>query len=187
LPAPGPPWPWPTAIGPPSEPPPPFSGRPEAGVSGPPFPLVIDRLRTALTPRSFRGYLDLHRATNGRAAHHRHLTSPFTLQQRSPSHEVDRAAEATLTASVTKRVGTYNHQLACLHRAFTGNHPELWQRSAHPLRRRHSGATPCSQTSSLLTSVVPVIQERRCDARRSVSPPRGLRWAGPRPRGESGG
>src|SRR5215470_17148327 len=51
-PAPGPACPGPTASGPPfGGPPPPFSGNPEAGACGPPFPLVIDRLRTALAPR----------------------------------------------------------------------------------------------------------------------------------------
>src|SRR5580658_2386129 len=55
-PAPWPLWPRPTARGPPGGGPPlPLNGRPEAGVSGPPFPLVIERLRTALTPRSFKG------------------------------------------------------------------------------------------------------------------------------------
>ena len=51
----------PTAMPPPppgpplNGPPPPFSGRPEDGVCPAPFPLVIGRLRTALTPRSFKG------------------------------------------------------------------------------------------------------------------------------------
>ena len=52
--------PWPAASPPPfpgppfSGPPPPFSGRPEDGDCAP-FPLVVGRLRTALTPRSFKG------------------------------------------------------------------------------------------------------------------------------------
>ncbi len=49
----------------------------------------------------------------------------------------DRAAEAPLPASVTKRVGTYNHQLGAADRAFTRNHPELCQSRVHALELRH--------------------------------------------------
>ena len=66
-----------------ARPPSPFDGDPEGG--GAPFPLVIDRLRTALAPRSFKRHLDLHRAANDGAAHHRHVPLPFP-QQRSLLH-----------------------------------------------------------------------------------------------------
>src|ERR1700730_686197 len=86
------PAPGPTATHPPwGGLPPPVTGRPEAGVGGPPFPLVIERLRTALHTSQLQGHLDHHRAT--------------------------------LPASATKRVGTYNHQSAAHDPAFTGNHP----------------------------------------------------------------
>jgi hypothetical protein len=51
----------------------------------------------------------------------------------------DRAAETPLPASVTKRVGTYNHQLGGADWAFTRNHPELCQSRVQPLELRH----PC--------------------------------------------
>src|ERR1700722_18553071 len=94
--APGPAWPGPTASGPLCGGAPlPLSGRSGACVCRPPFPLVIERLRTALTPRSSKGNLDKHRAT--------------------------------LPASATNRVGTYNHQTTAHDPAFTGNSPELWR------------------------------------------------------------
>src|SRR5215469_14193697 len=143
-PAPGPPCPGPTASGPPfGGPPPPFSGSPEAGACGPPFPLVIDRLRTALAPRSFTSHLelcrtshlDLCRAANGGAAHHRHLPLPSLSNDRCCTGR--QGGRGPSPASVTKRVWTYNHQLGGRDRAFTRNHPELCQRWAHPLRLRH--------------------------------------------------
>jgi hypothetical protein len=123
-------------------PPPPFSGSPEAGVCGPPFPLVIDRLRTALAPRSLKRHLDLHRAANGGAAHHRHL--PLLPSATFAAARADRAAEAPLPASVTKRVETYNHQLGAVDWAFTRNHPQLCQSSICPLQVRHAGMAPAN-------------------------------------------
>src|ERR1700727_65304 len=95
-PTPEPAWPGPTASGPLCGGGPRPLGRRSGGCAcRPPFPLVIERLRTALTPRSSKGNLDKHRAT--------------------------------LPASATNRVGTYNHQTAAHDPAFTGNSPELWR------------------------------------------------------------
>lgn len=147
LPAPGPAWPWPTASGPP-----PLSGRPDAGVSGPPFPLLIDRLRTAHTPRSFKGrHLDLHPVANGQAARHRHSPLP-SLSNKRRCVRTTGPAEATLPASVTNRVGTYNHQLGAPDRAFGGNHRELCQRSAHPPQVRDTGTGCRSNVSTVSTA-----------------------------------
>jgi hypothetical protein len=83
--------PWPAGTPPPlpgppfSGPPPPFSGRPEDGDCAP-FPLVVGRLRTALTPRSFKGITKRVRTYNHQPAppdrafggNHRELSQRFT-------------------------------------------------------------------------------------------------------------
>src|ERR1700728_1549384 len=135
-PAPGPAWPGPTASGPLCGGAPlPLSGRSEACDCRPPFPLVIERLRTALTPRSSKGNLDKHRAT--------------------------------LPASATNRVGTYNHQSAAQDPAFTGNSPEL--------RRTPTQSTPVGLGRYGLRSLgkaTPVLGPRTQKSHRSPRAPR---------------
>jgi hypothetical protein len=123
--------PWPAASPPPlpgppfSGPPPPLSGGPEDGDCAP-FPLVVGRLRTALTPRSFKGItkrvrtynhqpVPPHRAFGG---NHRELSRVST---RPPRRRPPRGASAPGLAGL-------------------GSYGELHNASGPSSSTRHSGS-----------------------------------------------
>jgi len=79
------------------------------------------------------------------------LPSPFFSNKRRCARTTG-PAEATLPASVTKRVGTYNHQLGAFDRAFGGNHRELRRRSVHPPQLSHTRTGSHSNVSPVSTA-----------------------------------
>jgi hypothetical protein len=127
----------------------------------------------------------MRRAANGQAARHRHTPLPSLSNKRRCARTTG-PAEATLPASVTKQVGTYNHYLGVPHWAFGWNHRELWQRSAHPQQVRHIGTG--SHSNVFAVSTAPDQSVRIPAGGRPSSLARGSRaWAPTRYGGGRGG